>query len=206
MLAWLNRVQQWSRCRRLFPLPGGATAAISYRLRLRLPVGLIMAIGAIRPNRLLDHLDRSWLAFRHVCGRTFAIATIDIRRRAAFVPTVIVVVIIILIVAIILVRTTAILFLEARTVFVQHPKIVIRELEIIFAHHPIALHLGIARERLVFLGQLAGIAAGAVVDPVAAIIAAGVRAIGSWSASATAATVILTIIYQRPDVLVLVVI
>jgi hypothetical protein len=72
----------------------------------------------------------------------------------------------------------------------------IRELQIIFGHHPIALHLGIARERLVFLVKLARVSARAVVDPIAPI-GAVISTIGPGrtAPAATTATV-LTIVYQ----------
>jgi hypothetical protein len=70
----------------------------------------------------------------------------------------------------------------------------IRELEIIFGHHPIALHLGVACERLVFLVKLAGIAAGAIVE--AASPFQIVRTILRPGAAAAAPAAVLTIVDQ----------
>lgn len=48
------------------------------------------------------------------------------------------------------------------------------ELEIIFGVHPIARHLRIAREVAIFFEKLSGIAACAIVDPVAGISIAAI--------------------------------
>jgi len=96
------------------------------------------------------------------------------------------------------------LLLEAGAALAQYPEIVIGELEIIFGVDPITLHLGIARESLVFFEELGRVAASAIIDPVAAILAA-IRTI--WPrrtlSPATAATAaVLPIIDQLSDVLV----
>jgi hypothetical protein len=130
---------------------------------------------------------------------------IGIGRGSVVLTAAIIVAIIELIVTIVLIRASAVLLVKARTILAQHAKIVIRELEIIFAHHAIALHLGVAGQRLVFLEELVGVSTRAIVDPVTAIIAR-IRTIRAGPASATTAAVVLTIINQRPDVLVLVVI
>jgi len=110
---------------------------------------------------------------------------------------------IILLVAVELIVAAAALILEARAILAQHPEIMIGELIIIFAHHAIALHLGIASQRLVLLVKLVGIAARAVIYPVAAIIPL-IDTIGPRPAPAPTAAVVLTIINQRLDVLVMV--
>ena len=51
------------------------------------------------------------------------------------------------------------LFLKPRTALAEHPEIMVRELQIIFGIDPIALHLRVTRQRLVFLEELGGIAA-----------------------------------------------
>ena len=68
----------------------------------------------------------------------------------------------------------------------------IRELEIIFGVDPIALHLGVAREALIFFEQLGGIAALAIVLPVARLSAAEVSspALPTTAASAAALSII----------------
>ena len=100
---------------------------------------------------------------------------------------------------------TRLLLLETSAAFAQHAKIMIGELQIIFDVDPIALHLRVARQRLIFLEQLGGIAARAVVDAIAAILAT-VRAIRAGRTALTAATTataaVLPIIYQLSDVLV----
>jgi hypothetical protein len=86
--------------------------------------------------------------------------------------------------------------LEARAGFAQHPEIMVGELEIIFGVDPIALHLRIASKVLVFLEQLRGVTAGAIVDAVAiALVGAATLALLTTTA-ATAAVVSLTIVHQ----------
>jgi len=112
---------------------------------------------------------------------------------------------IILIVAIELIVAATALIFEAGPILAQHTEIMICELIIIFAHHAIALHLGITSQSLVLFVKLVGIAARAVIYPVAAIISR-IDTIGPRPAPAPTATVVLTIINQRLDVLVMVVI
>ncbi|MBB5684255.1 hypothetical protein FHS49_000246 [Sphingobium boeckii] len=77
----------------------------------------------------------------------------------------------------------------------------IRELEIIFGHHAVTLHLGVTRERLIFLEQLGGIAAGTVVDA-ATLIRTALTALWALLAATAATTAgLLTIIYQVTDIL-----
>jgi len=96
----------------------------------------------------------------------------------------------------------AVLLLEARAGLAQHPEIVIGELEIIFGVDPIALHLGVARQILVFLQQLRRIAARAIVDAIATTLI-GIASLRALSATAAATTVVvcLTIIHQGDTVL-----
>ena len=86
------------------------------------------------------------------------------------------------------------LLLEAGAVLVQHTEIVIGELEIIFGLDAVALQLRVARERLVFLQELGGVTARAVILPVA-LARSLVRRAGSPAAAATAA--VLTIVDQK---------
>ena len=51
----------------------------------------------------------------------------------------------------------------------QHAEIMVGELQVIFGGDPIALHLRVPRHVAVFLEHLGGVAAGAAVDPVAAV-------------------------------------
>jgi hypothetical protein len=84
------------------------------------------------------------------------------------------------------------LFLDAAALVGENAEIMIRELEIIFGVHPIALALRVACQVLVFLQQLAGIAPRAAVDPVP-VVAAALTAL-TRAAPAIAATTAATII------------
>ncbi|BCA59627.1 hypothetical protein HMP06_2396 [Sphingomonas sp. HMP6] len=71
------------------------------------------------------------------------------------------------------------------------------ELEVIFDVDAVALHLCVARERLVFLEQLGGIAARTIVDAIAAILATRIATRRALLLPATATTATgLTIIDQ----------
>src|SRR3546814_17323554 len=61
------------------------------------------------------------------------------------------------------------MLLHARAVLVQHAKIVIGELQVIFGVDAIPLHLRVTREILVFLVELIRIAPRAVVDAIATL-------------------------------------
>jgi hypothetical protein len=86
------------------------------------------------------------------------------------------------------------LILEPGAALAQHAEIMVRELQIIFGLDPVARKLGIARHALVFLKQLGGIAALAIVLPVARL-SAEVPASLPTTAAPTAA---LSIIDQIP--------
>jgi hypothetical protein len=88
------------------------------------------------------------------------------------------------------------IFFKARTRFGQHAEIMIGELQIIFGVDAIPLHLRIAGERFVFFQQLRGIATGAVVDPVAIILAATRVATLRALPATTATAAVLTIVNQ----------
>ena len=107
----------------------------------------------------------------------------------------------ILAILILLLALTLALLLEAGAAFGEHAEIMIRELEIIFGHHPVALGLGVPREIAVFLVELDGVAARPIVDPVASIGTVGVRSPHLRAAAATA-TAVLPIVDQRFRVLV----
>jgi hypothetical protein len=93
-----------------------------------------------------------------------------------------------------LVAARALVF-EARTVFAEHSEIVIRELQIIFGLDSVARELGVARHALVFLEQLRGIAALAIVLSITGL-SADIPA--SALSPATAPAAALTIIDQMP--------
>ena len=103
-------------------------------------------------------------------------------------------VLILILVGIIIVAGPWALLLEAGAILVEDAEIMLRELEKIFGLDAIALHLRVAGERLVFLQELGGIAARAIVLAVVARIRALVRRAGSAAAAAPAAT--LTIVDQ----------
>lgn len=96
------------------------------------------------------------------------------------------------------VAALAALLFEARTAFGDDAKIMIGKLQIIFGHHPIARHLGVARKRLVFFEQLRGIAARTIVDAIALFRTAPTIPLLALSTPAATATG-LTIIEQNPS-------
>ena len=93
------------------------------------------------------------------------------------------------------------LLVEARAALAEDAKIMVRELQIIFGQYPVALHLRVAGERLVFFVELAGVAACAIVDTIAAALP--ILTVGARRAATTAATAaVLSIVYQVALVLV----
>ena len=95
------------------------------------------------------------------------------------------------------------LLFEARTILVQHAKIVVRELVVIFGLNAVALHLRVPGEGFVFFEQLRSVAAIAIVLPVA--LRGLVRRAGSASAATAATAVAVLTIVDQKKVLVLVV-
>jgi hypothetical protein len=97
------------------------------------------------------------------------------------------------------------LLFKTRAAFGQYAKVMIRKLQIIFGRHTIALHLRIAGQCLIFLMELGGIAARAIVDAITALGAPAIATIGprrTTCAAATATTTaVLTIVDQLSDVL-----
>lgn len=97
--------------------------------------------------------------------------------------------------------TLRLLLFEPGTIISQHAEIVIRELEIIFRHHAVALHLGIARKILVFFQQLGGIATRPVVDTIAlfrAVSTASATTLRTRPGAIATTIIILAIVDQRP--------
>lgn len=94
------------------------------------------------------------------------------------------------------VRATArLIFLKARARFGEHAEIMIGKLQIIFGVDPIALHLGVAGKRLVFLEQLGRIAACPIIDAIAVFgttpgIATTLRALPATTATAAGLTIV----------------
>lgn len=89
------------------------------------------------------------------------------------------------------------IFLKASARFGEHAEIMVGELEVIFDVDAVALHLRVARKRLVFFEQLGGITARAIVDAIAAILTTRIATRRALLLPATAATATgLTIIDQ----------
>src|SRR4029078_3157032 len=93
-------------------------------------------------------------------------------------------------------RTARVLLLEAGTAFTQHAEIMVRELEVIFGLDTVTRELRVARHAFVFLEQLGGIAALAIVLPVARLSAA--EAASPALPTTTASAAALTIVDQMP--------
>ena len=93
------------------------------------------------------------------------------------------------------VAAKALLLFLPRAVVGQDPEIMIREMQIIFGVDAVALRLGIARQILVFLKKLGGIAARTIVDAIARIAAPAITLRARIIPATTAAG--LTIIDQR---------
>lgn len=218
----LRRGKCWRKRRHLDPalalvfLPlATRTTTTGTRLLLRLDVDCLglfaraaIAVAGAATRLLIGSVSFQFearLPRRRTLGRVNRLGDGRLARNHIAIATELV--LIVTVVTIELVVATRTLLLEARTVLVEDAIIMIGELQIIFGHHPIALRLGIARERLVFLMQLAGIAPRAIVDAITAT-AAGTIGTGAATATSTATTttaVVLTIVNQRLNVLVLVV-
>lgn len=100
------------------------------------------------------------------------------------------------VIAVVAIVAARALLLKAGAALAQHAEIMVRELEVIFGVHAITGHLGVARQILVFLVKLLGIAARAIVDAV--VVAARTPRIALRPlAAATATAATLTIVDQR---------
>ncbi len=97
------------------------------------------------------------------------------------------------VVVLVVVAALALLLVETRAGIAEHAEIMIGELQIIFGLDAVAGQLGVARHALVFLEQLGGIAALAIILAIAAIIAGDAPGLLSTAAATAAA---LTIIDQ----------
>ncbi len=91
--------------------------------------------------------------------------------------------------------TPRLIFFEPRTGFGEHAEIMIRELQIIFGVDAVALHLGVARQRLVFFEQLGRVAARPIVNAIAVFgttprIATTLRALPATTATAAGLTIV----------------
>ncbi len=99
-------------------------------------------------------------------------------------------IIIALIFVIIITMATRILLLEARSAFAEDTEIMIRELKIIFGLDAVACELGVARHALVFLKELRGIAALAIVLAVSRLSAEILTPLPPTTAPAAALTIV----------------
>ena len=186
----------------------GALAALSAllplgTLRLVLAFGAILALAAFGTLAALGPVIAlrafaAWFAVVAIAVLAIAVAA---RRRALLVTVVIVIVLVFgagrFVAALVLVLVAAaalILLLEARAAVFQHAEIMVRELEVIFSLHAVAGKLHVARQGLVFLEQLSGIAALAIVLPIA--IRTTGHSLGTLSTAAATATA-LTIVDQQ---------
>ena len=98
-----------------------------------------------------------------VAADVLAARSLARRRRSAFAP----ILVLILVAVVIIVALARPLLLEAGAALVEDAEIMIRKLEVIFGLDAVALHLRVARQPLIFLEQLGGVAALPVVLAVA---------------------------------------
>jgi hypothetical protein len=159
--------------------PGPVTLAVAAKL----PFGALLAILALTILALTIWTILTLGPFRAIVALVSFVALVAV----VAVGRVHRVVLILILVGIVIAALAALL-LEAGAVLVEHAVIMLRELKEIFGLDAIALQLRVARERLVFLQELDGIAARAIVLAVVARVRALVRRAGSAAAAAPAAT------------------
>ncbi len=154
-------------------LGGGGTLGTLAVIALRalgtvLALGPVVALGAI--------LALGTIAALRAFASRFAVLTIAVAaRRGTLVLAIVIVVrlmvgaghLFVAIAIFFITRATLILFLETRAAILEDAEIMIGELEIIFGLNTIPGELHVARQCLVFLKQLGGIAALAIVLTVA---------------------------------------
>jgi len=146
----------------------------------------------------------AWIALLHLLLRLIAlvpaiIATLVILTLIALLIAVAAVLIAEIVAEIVLL--TGALLLEARAILIQDAEIVIRELKIIFGADAVALHLRVARQILVFLKKLGGIAARPIVETIATIGTTRLTVTRLLAPTAAPATV-LTVVHQLGLILV----
>ncbi len=95
----------------------------------------------------------------------------------------------------IVLAAAGLIFFEARARFGKHAEIMIGKLQIIFGVDAVTLHLGVARQRLVFLEQLGRIAACPIINAIAVFgttprIATTLRALPATTATAAGLTIV----------------
>jgi hypothetical protein len=143
-------------------LPFIRTLMLALALTVILALGLAVAL-ALLPLALIISLLRPV----HVILRAEFVAD-ALFQRAFGLAVIIILAVEAIVVA---VAAKALLLFLPRTVVSENAEIMIRELQIIFGVDAVALRLGIARQILVFLKKLGGIAARAIVDAIARIAA-----------------------------------
>jgi hypothetical protein len=94
------------------------------------------------------------------------------------------------VVIILALATLLVLILEPGAALAQHAEIMVRELQIIFGLDAVAGELGVARHALVFLKQLGGIAALAIVLPVPWLSAEVLAPLSPTTAPAAALSIV----------------
>jgi len=95
-----------------------------------------------------------------------------------------------ILVTLIIALATRVLFLEPRAALAQHAEIMVGELQVIFGLDAVARKLRVARHALVFLEQLGGVAALAIVLPVARLATEVLPPLAAAAAPAAALTII----------------
>ncbi len=162
-----------------------AALTLAFSLAVTLPVTLGVAIAGIAAILTIAALDAiippvALIGIDPVIGHAFDIA-VEILVIAIFE---------------LVVRATArLIFLKARARFGKYAEIMIGKLQIIFSVDAVALHLGVTRQRLVFLEQLGRIAACPIIDAIAVFgttpgIATTLRALPATTATAAGLTIV----------------
>ncbi len=141
------------------------------------------------------------VAIGAIVARLLLAARIDIGLRRTVVFETFVAIVVEAVLAAAALTLVGVLLLETAAAFGVDAEIMIRELQIIFGVDAVALALRVGRKRLVFFEQLGGIAARAIVDPVA-VPGVGIAATLALSTPTATAAGLTIIIDQSPVVLV----
>jgi hypothetical protein len=189
----LNNLGRWSDL--VFAFSRTRSASATARLARRF-LRCLLGFRLVAADSRRKHVERNGLAAVHMArprvSPSFAIATVIavaaiIAARTALavesVATILTIVarsfgfgfnhllVAVIIIGVIVALTARILLLKAAAALTQHAEIVVRELEIIFGLDAVARKLRIARHALVFLEQLGGVAALAIILAVARLSA-----------------------------------
>jgi hypothetical protein len=161
-----------------------------------------LAAGPLVALAVVAVLTRALVALAILTGPILAgpVATVAIALAtrlfgARLLEAVALIVEIVAVVFLVVALATLVLLFEAGAAFVEDAEIMVGELQIIFAVHPVALRLRVAGEILVFFEQLGRVAARPIVDAVAIIGTIGVATLRALPAT-TATAAGLTIVHQ----------